>query len=435
MTTIDQRSTQTVVEVAPTGRVAVVGLGYVGLPTALALFQAGTAVVGIDVSGDRLAAVRSGIPDLLPGDMALLRQARHSRDRFAVTSDEAAIGEADAVIVCVPTPVDASLTPDLTMLQTACASVVKHARPGQTLVLTSTSYVGCTRELLVEPLRHRGLEAGANVHVAFSPERINPGSDGLDHYDVPRVVGGATPACVLSAARFLSRTVRDVHVVSSMEAAELVKLLENTFRAVNISLANEFSDVARHLQLDAVEVIEAAATKPYGFMPFYPGPGVGGHCIPCDPHYLLWQLRREHVHPPLIASAMQSISERPARIVARAVEILAEAGKTPAGSRVLVVGVAYKPDVADTRESPALQVIAGLERRGVSVLIHDPVVGTVKVADKTYPSVDPASVAGCDADLVVVCCLHSATGVALPTQAPILDATYRLPQTRRTFVP
>ncbi len=434
MTSIDEVAFATMPVACDVQHVAVVGLGYVGLPTALALFRAKLPVVGLDISARRLAEVSHGRPDLLPDDLALLEAAREAPDRFRVTPDIAALADADTVIVCVPTPVDESLAPDLTMLRSACAAVVAYARAGQTIILTSTSYVGCARELLAEPLRQRGFTPGVDVYVAFSPERINPGSDAVEHYEVPRVVGGATPECVTRASAVLSRIVRRVHRVSSMEAAEMAKLLENTFRAVNIALANEFSDVAHHLNLDPIEVIQAAATKPYGFMPFYPGPGVGGHCIPCDPHYLLWQLRRDHIHPPVISSAMQSISTRPARIVERAAEVLDSSGKTLRNARILVAGVAYKPDVADTRESPALQVIEGLQRRGVQVSVYDPVVRSVRVGETTFASMGD-EVTDHEFDLVVVCCRHSSMKSEFRAGTPVLDATYRLPVAANTYVP
>ena len=271
--------------------VAIVGLGYVGLPTALALHAAGASVLGIDVSDHRLAAIRNGEADLLPSDRERLALAMNADD-FAITGDSLQLSNAAAVIVCVPTPIDQHHTPDLTILRSACSMVVNAAVPGQLLVLTSTTYAGCTRDLLVMPLEEGGLIVGEQINVAFSPERIDPGNDRFAHEDVPRVVGGATEACLAAAQTLLGRYARRVHPVGSLEAAEMTKLLENTFRAVNIALANEFAEACLALDIPVMDVIEAAATKPYGFMPFYPGPGVGGHCIPCDPHYLLWQLRR-----------------------------------------------------------------------------------------------------------------------------------------------
>jgi nucleotide sugar dehydrogenase len=240
-------------------------------------------------------------------------------------------------MVCVPTPIDEHLLPDMTLLANACATVVEHAVPGQTLVLTSTTYVGCTHDLLVKPLAERGLIAGTDIFIAFSPERIDPGNVQHAQEDVPRVVGGATKQCTERASALLAEYADHLHRVSSAEAAEMTKLYENTFRAVNIALANEFADISGDLSLDILEVIDAAATKPYGFMPFYPGPGVGGHCIPCDPHYLLWQLRKSRRSAPVIESAMSAVALRPGRVLARAREVLAERGLPMFGAKVLIV--------------------------------------------------------------------------------------------------
>jgi nucleotide sugar dehydrogenase len=414
--------------------VAVMGLGYVGLPTALAMHSSGMRVIGLDLSEERIAQVRHGAPDLQRTDRERLSAARQDPHGFRTTRDAAAISAADVVIVCVPTPVDESLAPDLTPLRAACATVVARARPGQTVILTSTSYVGCSRELVAEPLVQRGLAPGRDIFVAFSPERINPGSEAFDLSEVPRVVGGATPECAASAAEVLRRVCPDTHRVASLEAAEMAKLVENTFRAVNISLANEIADACHHLGLDPVDVINAAATKPFGFMPFYPGPGVGGHCIPCDPHYLLWQLRREHVHPPVISAAMQDISTRPAHIVERAIEVLDEAGKALSGSHVLVAGLAYKPNVSDTRESPALEIIDGLARRAARVSVYDPIVPSVEVAGRVYWSVDEPAAE--QYDLVVLCCHHAAMdALVLKGDALVLDATFSFPARARTHRP
>ncbi|HXE44454.1 MAG TPA: nucleotide sugar dehydrogenase, partial [Conexibacter sp.] len=262
--------------------VAVVGLGYVGLPTVLALHGAGADVIGIDVSEQRLQAIRSHDVDLPGGDVVRLRDALDG-ERLRLSSIPAGIAAADAVIVCVPTPVDAQRKPDPRALRAACAGVVEHARPGQTLVLTSTTSVGSTRELLVAPLARRRLHAGEDVAVAFAPERILPGDPTVDQHAVPRVLGGATPDCARRARALLAPTTNAIHEVSSLEAAELTKLYENTFRAVNLAFANEMAGVCTHLGLDPVEIVDAAATKPYGFLAHYPGPGVGGHCIPVDP--------------------------------------------------------------------------------------------------------------------------------------------------------
>lgn len=401
--------------------VAVVGLGYVGLPTALAFCGAGLRVLGVDLDPGRLEAIRSGRVDLVDGDRERLQAAG---DGLAMTAEPAETARADAVIICVPTPVDRQRVPDLGALTAACAATAAHARTGQTIVLTSTSYVGSTRELLARPLTARGFRVGTDVFVAFSPERIDPGDDRHAHEDVPRVVGGMTPRCAERAAGLLGRYARELCTVSSADAAEMTKLLENTFRAVNIALVNEFADACRVLRLDVMEVIEAAATKPYGYMPFFPGPGAGGHCIPCDPHYLLWQLRRDRLDTPLVSAAMNAIATRPRRVVERAREVLSDRGRGLAGADVLVLGVAYKPEVADLRESPALEIIDGLLAAGARVRYHDPRVPEVVTGGGTkLQSVEPGP-----ADLVIAHTPHRALDLGrLRDGQLLLDATYRFP--------
>ena len=406
--------------------VAVLGLGYVGLPTALALHRT-HCLIGVDISANRLAAIRRGRVDLLPDDQRRLGQALSSHDgAFELTSDERRLSAADAVIICVPTPVDAQLVPDLELLRAACASVVRQARRGQLIVLTSTTYVGATRQLLIEPLRARGLAAGVDVHVAFCPERIDPGNSKHVQSTTPRVAGGATPECAARTAALFAGVAPTVHTVGSVEAAEMTKLMENTFRAVNIALANEFSDICRVFDLDPIEITDAAATKPYGFLAHYPGPGVGGHCIPCDPHYLLWQLRAHRVAAPLVQQAMGQIALRPGRVVSRAVEVLSAAQMGIMGTRILVVGVAYKPDVEDVRESPALEIIRGLHRCGAKVSYYDSLVPRLRIS--SGEDLDRvASPRGEDYDLVIVHSTHRHEDFGWVGSCPnVLDATYRL---------
>ena len=412
--------------VAEPRSVGVVGLGYVGLPTAIALAESGIAVLGCDISEARLAAIKAQRVDLLEGHLARLGRLLDT-ELFTLTSETSGLNAVDTVLICVPTPVDTHLVPDLTALWAACAAVVEAARPGQTIVLTSTTYVGCTQELLVEPLRQRGLIAGRDLFVAFSPERIDPGSPSHIPEHTPRVVGGVTEVCTAHAVQTLAKSAASVHTVSCPEVAELTKLLENTFRAVNIALANEFASIARELDIDVTEAICAAATKPYGFMPFYPGPGVGGHCIPCDPHYLLWQLKASKLPSPVIEAAMASIAARPHAVVSRAQEVLAEAGRALAGSSILIVGVAYKPAVADVRESPALQIIDELVRRGAEVSFTDVMVESVRTASgPILREPDPASG---DWDLVIAHTLHPGADHSWLSAVPkVLDATYKLPQ-------
>jgi UDP-N-acetyl-D-glucosamine dehydrogenase len=404
--------------------VAIIGLGYVGLPTALAFHAAGARVLGIDASAERLAGIRARQVDLLASDHRRLETAL-SDDAFALVADPSYASCARAVVICVPTPVTAHLTPDLSALDQACAAAVLHAVPGQVVILTSTSYVGCTDDLLAGPLRRRGLEVGRDVFVAFSPERIDPGNDRYAHEVVPRVVGGTTPQCTAEAVKVLAHCTGNLHEVSSSGAAEMTKLFENTFRAVNIALANEIAEISRTLGLDVMEVINAAATKPYGFMPFFPGPGAGGHCIPCDPHYLLWQLRKTRLPTPVVTQAMSAIAGRPRRVVERVREVLSEAGIGLAGARILLLGVTYKPEVEDVRESPALEIIEGLLAAGAQVDYHDPLVPEIRLPEgRLLGNVDPT---GGDADLVVAHTTHRALDLSwLPEDQLVLDATYRL---------
>jgi UDP-N-acetyl-D-glucosamine dehydrogenase len=409
---------------------AVVGMGYVGLPTSLALLVAGFDVVGIDVSARRLAEIEDETADLVARDRRRLRLALGSQS-FRLTRSPAAIATADAVIVCVPTPVDAEHRPDLTALQSACADVVRHARAGQTIILTSTTYAGTTRELLVAPLARRGLVAGRDIHVAFAPERIDPGTLGHDADQTPRVVGGATAACAEAAIAVIGEITPSVAVVSSCEAAELTKLYENTFRAVNIALANELAGMARHLGLDTVEVTEAAATKPYGYMPFFPGAGVGGHCIPCDPHYLIHPLRNSGVPTDLVQTAMDAIAGRPAQVVGRAVAELADHGRSIEGARVMVVGAAYKPGVRDVRESPAVDIMRLLRDHGAEVAYHDALIPTVD-AGSDLALISVAEPDGAAYDLAILAIRHPGADLAWLDDCPIVvDCTYRTAAGRR----
>ncbi|GFG51741.1 UDP-glucose 6-dehydrogenase [Mycolicibacterium agri] len=412
---------------------AVVGLGYVGLPTALSLTGDDVELIGFDISEARLHAIRSGRVDLLPRDVHRLHDAL-AADALTLTAEPAQLAAADVVLICVPTPVDHHLTPDLGALRGACDTVVRHAKAGQTIVLTSTTYPGCTRDMLVEPLQARGFAVGRDVFVAFSPERIDPGVDEHRPEMTPRVVGGVTAQCSAKAAEVLGRTAAVLHMVSSPEAAEMTKLVENSFRAVNIALANEFASAARELSVDVMEVIGAAATKPYGFMPFYPGPGVGGHCIPCDPHYLLWQLRAQRTSLPVMESAMTAISRRPLDVVDEARRVLADRGKPLRGARVLVVGVAYKPGVADVRESPALLILDRLITEGAHTSFTDPEIQLLRTPDG-HELLGHAKPDECQWDLVIVHTIHPGEQLDwLAEQPAVLDSTYRMTQLEQRHV-
>lgn len=410
-------------------RVAILGLGYVGLPTALAYAKSGHEVIGIDISAKQIERIQDGRADLLPADNVALARALKRGD-LALAMDSSAVESADAVVLCVPTPLDRHLLPDLSILKAACEQVVRHAQHGQLIVLTSTTYPGTTRDLLIEPLSSVGLVPGRDINVAFSPERINPGVDSHAHYSVPRVVGAATAECAKRAERLLGRVTESVHVVSSAEAAELSKLFENSFRAVNISLVNEFADACSELKVDVVEVLDAAATKPYGFMRFSPGPGVGGHCIPCDPHYLLWQLRRHRHRMPIVETAMHAIEQRPLHVVDRVRQALNATGARIADSRILFVGVTYKPDIEDVRESPAIPIVERLLSEGAKVTLAD--------AHAPHLALDSGEVLRCTSlsdldlseyDLVVLHTRHQNEDLSCLKRArAILDATYSLPK-------
>jgi UDP-N-acetyl-D-glucosamine dehydrogenase len=409
---------------AQTWSAAIVGLGYVGLPTAAALHGQCGRIVGIDVNPERLRQIEAREADLAGPDRMRLEAALDDGS-LEMTCDPAAVAKADAVIICVPTPVDGDYVPDLRALRGACESVVAHARPGQTLILTSTTYVGTTRELLAEPLRRRGLSVGSDVFVAFSPERIDPGNPDHLQRKTPRVVGGVTQECARRAATVIGHLTDVVYLVSSPDAAEATKLYENIFRAVSLALANEFADACGALSLDPVEVTLAAGTKPYGFLGALPGPGVGGHCIPCDPHYLLWQLGRDGHRSPLIEQAMTSIRLRPGRVAERAREVLAADGKALAGARVIVVGVSYKAGVQDLRESSALPLIADLMGEGAEVGYYDPLIPRIQLpGGASMESLDAP--AGSGWDLAIVHTLHPGADYAWVGDCPrVLDATYQ----------
>ena len=406
------------------GSIAIVGLGYVGLPTAVALHGAARRIIGIDLSEQRLRDILAQEADLGGPDRDRLAAAL-ADGSLELTTDPAAAKAADGVIICVPTPVDRQQSPDLSALRAACGTVVRHTRPGQLIVLTSTSYVGTTRDLLTEPLAARGLVAGADVHVAFSPERIDPGNPDHVQRETPRVVGGATPACTSRAAELIGRLTDAVYLVSSTDAAEATKLYENIFRAVSLALANEFADACGALSLDPIEVTLAASTKPYGFLGAFPGPGVGGHCIPCDPHYLLWQLNAADQRAPLIEQAMKSIALRPERVIQRAAEVLAADGRRLAGARVIVLGASYKAGVRDLRESPALAIMAGLLREGASVGYYDPLLPAIELPGGQVLASEAAP-DGADWDLAVAHTLHPRTDYSWANSCPrVLDGTYQ----------
>jgi UDP-N-acetyl-D-glucosamine dehydrogenase len=420
--------------------VAVVGLSYAGLPSALALRRAGFRIVGIDTSSSRLNDIRSGrveLPGVRPEDL----RSRLSDEGFVLTDQLEAVHAADMILICVPTSVDSHGRPNLEALRRTCAAVVEHARAGQTLVLTSTTYVGSTRELLTQPLRERGLSVGEDVFVAFSPECLPPGVPAEEHLPTRRVVGAVSETCFRQASTLLRALSTDLHRVSSPAAAEMVKLYESTFRAVNIALAFEMADACRAQALDPVEVTEAAATKPSGFMAHYPSAGVGGHGVGVDPHYLLHSLRERGCEAQLTEDALRIVAARPYRVAMRAHELLLRSGRSLRELRVLVVGVAYKPGVADCANAPAVEIISRLLADGVQVDYHDPLVPLLQVDGEEVVGVDPdprrdASGFGPeDYELAIVVGLQPGYDYGWLGRCPqVLDCTHRERTGRRHFL-
>ncbi|MCK6533006.1 MAG: nucleotide sugar dehydrogenase [Polyangiaceae bacterium] len=370
--------------------VVVVGIGYVGLPLVAELARSGFRVTGLDYDREKVRLLNAGesyIQDVPTADLAPHVKAR----RLAATADPAILAEADAVIVCVPTPLNKTKDPDMRFIVAATDEIVKHQHPGMLIVLESTTYPGTTDEVVVPRLTEKGAVLGKDVFVAFSPERVDPGNEVYKTRNTPKVIGGATPECLRVATELYSNIIDTLVPVSSTQAAEMVKLLENTFRAVNIGLVNEVAMMSRRLGLDPFEVIRAAATKPFGFMPFYPGPGLGGHCIPIDPLYLSWKLRTLKYQARFIELADTINSSMPAYVVERVTEALNDHRKAVKGSKVLIYGVAYKRDVDDMRESPAFHVMHDLIGRGAEVTYMDPHVPSFDEEGLKMAGVDPAS--------------------------------------------
>lgn len=356
----------------------VIGLGYVGLPLLVEMARAGLRAVGFDVDPRRRREIASGqspIEDIKSSDLGPLVASGALR----VAEDWTALREADAVSICVPTPLRKSKEPDISFIHTAAETLAPHLRRGQLVILESTTYPGTTREIVLPILEATGLRCGRDFHLAFSPERVDPGNLVWPLTRIPKVIGGITPACTQRAAAFYGRIFETVHPVSSAEAAEMAKLLENTFRAVNIGLVNEFALACQRLGLDTWEVIRASATKPFGFMSFRPGPGIGGHCIPVDPQYLSWKMRLLNFTTRFIDLAEEVNAEMPRHVVQRLSMLLNDRGKALSRSRITVIGVAYKADVSDVRESPALDIIGLLLQAKAKVAYHDPFVPQIDV--------------------------------------------------------
>ena len=365
--------------------VAVVGLGYVGLPLAVATAKAGFRTIGLDINTHRVHATNAGKSQIKDVPSDTLTQLVNEQ-MLRATDEFASLRECDAVLICVPTPLNKTKDPDLSYVVQALQDIKEHLQPQQLIVLESTTYPGFTREVCLPILEDTGLTCGQDFYLAYSPERTDPGNRVFQVHNTVKVLGGVTPTCASTAKALYAGFIETVHVVSSPDAAEMAKLLENTFRAVNIGLVNEFALWCNTLGLDTWEVIEAASTKPFGFMPFYPGPGLGGHCLPVDPLYLSWKLRSHNYTARFIELAQTVNASMPRFVVDLALNVLNTHRKPLNGSRVVVLGVAYKQDVDDVRESPALEIIQLLERKGADVIYVDPNVPTVDIQGRTYRS-------------------------------------------------
>jgi UDP-N-acetyl-D-glucosamine dehydrogenase len=371
-----------------TARMAILGMGYVGLPLAVVFAEAGFNVTGVDPDERKAASLKRGvsyIPDISTERLAALVKS----GRLEATTDFSVLKEMDAVSICVPTPLRQTGDPDMSFILSATEELAKYMHKGMVVVLESTTYPGTTREILLPKLgEEKGLTVGEDWFLAFSPERVDPGREDFTTLNTPKVVGGITEACAEVAATWYGGAIQHIHLVSTAEAAEMAKLLENTFRMVNIAMVNEMAIMCERMGVDVWEVIDAAATKPFGFMKFTPGPGLGGHCIPIDPLYLSWKMKSYQYNARFIELASEITTNMPRYVVGRILEAMNDRGKALKGAQCLVLGVAYKPDIDDIRESPALEVISLLQKKGATVEYHDPYIPTLK----THEGVEMRSV-------------------------------------------
>jgi UDP-N-acetyl-D-glucosamine dehydrogenase len=394
------------------------GLGYVGLPLSVEFAASGLRVTGFDLQADKVDAVNRG--ESYVGDVPSSRLAPLVREgRLKASRDFQELSGCDALVICVPTPLSKTKDPDLSMVVDAARAIASHLRPGQLVVLESTTYPGTTEELILPILSERGLAVGQSFFLAFSPERVDPGNPRFNTRNTPKIIGGVTPECTQVARALYARAIDTVIPVSSTRTAEMVKLLENTFRSVNIGLVNEVALMCDRLGVDVWEVIDAAASKPFGFMPFYPGPGLGGHCIPIDPLYLSWKLKTLNYRARFIELAGEINSAMPEYVCTLVADALNQRERAVKGSRILILGVTYKRDIDDVRESPALDVLRILESRGARVSYNDPQVPELRLNETTLRSQDlmPA-VRG--ADLVVILTDHSSYPYAEIVEAAAL---------------
>jgi UDP-N-acetyl-D-glucosamine dehydrogenase len=388
-------------------KVAVIGLGYVGLPLAVEKAKAGFTVIGIDRKEERVAMVNRGenyIPDILGSDLATVV----AEGKLRATQDFSVVADADVITICVPTPLDKNKQPDTSYIEGVVKQSLPYLHKGQLVVLESTTYPGTTEEVILPRIESRGFKVGEDIFLAFSPERVDPGNDRYKTKNTPKVVGGVTPACT-EVATALYEQVLDgtVFSASSTRVAEMTKLLENIFRIVNISLVNELALLCEKMKIDIWEVIEAAKTKPFGFMPFYPGPGLGGHCIPLDPFYLSWKAKEYDFSTRFIELAGEINDAMPYHVVKRAMELLNEEGKAIRGSKVMLLGMAYKRDIDDLRESPALKVARLLADRGAMLSYHDPYIPEINSAGLELRDVVLTPKLLAAQDLVIITTAHT----------------------------
>ena len=414
-----------------TARVAILGLGYVGLPLAVVFAEAGFHVVGIDPDQRKVTTINRGESHIqdVPGEQVARLVAE---GKLQATADFSALQYADAVSICVPTPLRKTGDPDLSFILDATNELAKYMHPGMVIVLESTTYPGTTREILLPKLGdEKGLVVGESFFLGFSPERVDPGRKDWTTINTPKVIGGITPTCSEIAAAWYAQALQKVVPVSSAEVAEMAKLLENTFRMINIGLVNEMALMCNRLGVDVWEVIDAAATKPFGYMKFTPGPGLGGHCIPIDPLYLSWKLRALNYTARFIELASEINTNMPRYVISLIQDGLNQQCKPLRGSRVLVLGVAYKPDVDDLRESPALDVIGLLEQKGADVSYHDPYIPTIQHDGWEQHSVNNYLEAASTADCVVIVTNHSSYDY--PTLLEMAETGPILVDTRNAF--
>ena len=386
---------------------AVIGLGYVGLPLAMEIAAAGFKVIGIDLDATKIAALKQGKSYILDVPEKLIADTIHT-GQFTPTSDFSALSRADTVSICVPTPLSKSRDPDISFILSATEEIRKYLHEDQLIVLESTTYPGTTDELIVPELESSGLKVGSDFYVAFSPERIDPGNATFNTRNTPKIVGGITSQCTEIARLFYSQFIERVIPVTSTKCAEMVKLLENTFRSVNIGMVNELALMCDLLGVDVYEVIDAAATKPFGFSPFYPGPGLGGHCIPIDPHYLAWKLKALNFQARFIGLAAEINGMMPSVVATLVADGLNRASKSIRGSKIMILGVAYKKDVSDCRESPALDVMRLLKDKGALLSYNDPLVPSLRLGRSILKSIEASPEEIAKYDCVIILTDHSA---------------------------